>query len=377
MKLLIINIDRDNDFGRKAKIKSPIIGIKDNEEAAFKLGRADPEDSDVNAIFLAISLYDKLHNEGKEVEIVTLCGDISVGIVSDQKIADQLDTVIKQTGADEAILITDGAEDEYVLPIVQSRIKIRSIQRVSVKQSEQLEDTYYRVIKMLDDEKVKKQFILPLTLILLVGATFILLNMAASGFGAILFTLGVYLLIRVFNLERTITKALHEVKSGILTGKLSFYTYLVSLVILVIGGVYSYNKTDFNPELLWAIPVLSFLLNMTWPIVFAGLVATSGRFTDMYVHEKKVHWSSWIIPFSLFAFGFIASAIFESLYISLLNNFSIAPFSTWSFIGFITVGVLIAFIGMVSYHYIKEMYGVEEQEKEIEEQLSSLADTSK
>jgi uncharacterized membrane protein len=34
MKTLVLNVDRDDDFGRKAKIKSPIIGINDNIDAA-------------------------------------------------------------------------------------------------------------------------------------------------------------------------------------------------------------------------------------------------------------------------------------------------------------------------------------------------------
>jgi len=86
MKILVLNVDRDDDFGRKAKVKTPIIGIQDNLDAANKLGRADPEDSDLNAIFLAISTYDRLRGEGKDVEVATLCGDISVGMKSDQKI---------------------------------------------------------------------------------------------------------------------------------------------------------------------------------------------------------------------------------------------------------------------------------------------------
>ena len=49
-KTLILNIDRDDDFGRKAKVKSPIIGIESNVDAANRLGRVDPEDSDLNAI---------------------------------------------------------------------------------------------------------------------------------------------------------------------------------------------------------------------------------------------------------------------------------------------------------------------------------------
>ncbi|UCH72543.1 MAG: DUF373 family protein, partial [Thermoplasmatales archaeon] len=198
MKTLILNVDRDDDFGRKAKVKSPIIGIKNNIDAANKLGQTDPEDSDLNAIFSAISTYKLLAEEGKDVEIATICGHINVGLKSDDILSKQLEEVIKKTGAQDVILLSDGAEDEYILPIVQSRIKITSVKRVSVKQSKELEYTYYRILKILDDEKIQKQFLLPITLILIVWGIFVLLQMASAGFGAMLLTLGAYLLIRIF-----------------------------------------------------------------------------------------------------------------------------------------------------------------------------------
>ena len=124
MKTLILNVDRDDDFGRKAKVTSPIIGIRDNLDAANKLGQKDPEDSDLNAIFSAISTYNELKKENKDVEVTTICGHINVGLKSDEILSQQLEKVIKTTGAEEVILITDGAEDEYILPIIESRIKI-------------------------------------------------------------------------------------------------------------------------------------------------------------------------------------------------------------------------------------------------------------
>ena len=284
--------------------------------------------------------------------------------------------MIKETNTTEAILISDGAEDEYILPLIQSRMKITSIQRVSVKQSKQIEDTYYKIIKMLDDDKVKKQFLLPIALILLVWAIFAILDLAASGFGAILFTLGAYLLVRVFNWEKNISIIWDEMKSGLLTGKLSFYTYIISIVIIAVSFFYAYNNTDFNPELLWMIPTSQFLNSIIWAIVGAGLLSSFGRVTDMYVREKKVNWSYWIVPFSLFSFGFIASAIFGALYDSLIADFSIEPFLNMNFIGYISVGILIAFMGAVTYHYIKDMYVLERHEKDIEEQTAKLLEST-
>lgn len=377
MKTLILNVDRDDDFGRKAKVATPIIGVKDNIDAANKLGQSDPEDSDLNAIYSAISTYNKLHDENKEVEIATICGHINVGIKSDEILSQQLEMVISKTKADNLILVTDGLEDEHILPIIQSRIKITSIKRVAVKQSKELEDTYFRLVKILDDEKVQKQFILPIALVLIVWAFFVLLGMAASGFGAILLTLGLYLLIRVFRWERNIATICREIKSGFLTGRLSIYTYIIATVIIVAFGILAYyevTNTSFTPEV-ELLPALYFIIKIIWGVVFAGLIAIFGRVVDIYVKDKRAPWNYWIAPFSLFAFGFISSAVFSALYQALENwpiKFNMNPFLTLSFIGYTTTGILIALVGAITYHYIKEIHSTEEKEFEIEEQTSKL-----
>jgi putative membrane protein len=378
MKTLVLNVDRDDDFGRKAKIRSPIIGINNNIDAANKLGQADPEDSDLNAIYFAISTYNSLINEKKDVEIATICGHINVGFKSDEILSKQLEYVLKISGADNVVLVSDGAEDEYILPIVQSRIKITSVNRVAVKQSKELEDTYFKIIKILEDEKVQKQFFLPIALVLIVWSFFVLLDMAASGFGAILLTLGIYLLIRVFRWEKTIAVMWNEIKSGFLTGKLSIYTYILSIVILIVFGIFAYYNTNFNFEVA-LLPLLSFLNNMVWGIVIAGLIVVFGRAIDIYVRDKKSPWTYWLVPFSLLAFGFVSSAVFQALYKSLINwpqSFNATPFLTISFIGYASTGIMIALVGAITYHYIKELYLTEGKKLEIEKQTAQLLDKS-
>ncbi|KYK22991.1 hypothetical protein AYK21_03130 [Thermoplasmatales archaeon SG8-52-2] len=373
MNTLVLNVDRDDDFGRKTKVKSPIIGIEDNIDAANKLGQADPEDSDLNAIFSAISTYKTLTSQNKNVEIATICGHMNVGIKSDEIISHQLEHVIKVTNADNVILVTDGAEDEHIVPIIQSRIKITSINRVSVKQSTELEDTYFRIVKILDDEKVQKQFLLPIALVLIVWAFFVLLDMAASGFGAILLTLGGYLLIRVFRWERNLAAMWLEIKSGLLTGRLSIYTFILAVVILVANVIlafYNVTNTTFGSDV-ELLPLLLFIINMIWGIVIAGVVVIFGRVIDIYVKDKIKPWNYWIAPFSIFAFGFISYAIFRSLYDALINwpvKFDLTPFFTVRFIGYISTGIMIALIGAISHHYIKEIHAPEEENVEIEKQ---------
>ena len=146
MKTLVIALDRDDDVGRKTGLKSPIIGRENNIEAAVKLGLADPEDSDTNAIFEAIKTHYRMVSDEMEVEVVTICGDTRVGTRSDIKIANTLDKVIELTGATRAILVTDGAEDNEVIPIIRSRLKIDSTRVVVIKQAKQIEDAVYLVL---------------------------------------------------------------------------------------------------------------------------------------------------------------------------------------------------------------------------------------
>lgn len=382
VKILILNVDRDDDFGRKAQVQSPIIGLQSNLDAAMRLGRSDPEDSDLNAVFFAIQVFDSMKAEGADVEVVTLCGDINIGVKSDQRLAEQLDRVIAETHAEEAVLVSDGAEDEYILPLIQSRLKITAVQRVSVKQSRQIEDTYYRIVKLLDEDKVKKQFFLPIALILMVWAVFAIFGMAASGFGAILFTLGIYLLIRTFNSEKKLAALWHEFRQGLLIGRPSFYTTILAIVIIVVTVFYAYNKTPFNMEINLIIPVLAFLNSITWGLVAAGLLFAFGRVTDLFIRKKKILWTYWIVPFSLFSYGFVASAVFGTLESSIRdyfnsNEFSIEPFLGVTFVGYVAAGVIIAFIGAISYHYIKEQHAIDEFELDIDEQMSKASNQAK
>ena len=52
--VLVVCVDRDDDFGRKARVQGPIVGRKANLNAAVKLALADPEDLDSNCTFAAV-----------------------------------------------------------------------------------------------------------------------------------------------------------------------------------------------------------------------------------------------------------------------------------------------------------------------------------
>jgi uncharacterized membrane protein len=107
------------------------------------------------------------------------------------------------------------------------------------------------------------------------------------------------------------------------------------------------------------------------------LLAAVGQVTDLYIRQKKILWSYWVVPFSLFAFGFIGSILFDTFgqviwEYSKGNGFLMDPFYTLSFWGYISAGLIIVFIGAISYHYIKEEYIHEAYEADIEEQTQRI-----
>ncbi|MDD1662115.1 MAG: DUF373 family protein, partial [Methanomicrobiales archaeon] len=169
-RTLVLCVDRDDDIGYKAQVESPVIGREASLAAATALALADPEDSDVNAIFQGIRIYDDLVKRGEGVSLAILAGDHTDMIQGDRKIAAGLEQVIRTTGAASCILVSDGAEDEFVLPIIQSRIQVESVRRVIVSQMPNLESSYYTIKKLINDPKISRVFLAPIGLAMLLYA---------------------------------------------------------------------------------------------------------------------------------------------------------------------------------------------------------------
>src|SRR3972149_4833946 len=161
MKTLVLCVDRDDDLGVKTGLKGPIIGRDDNLAAAMKLGLADPEDSDVNALLSAIAVYDDLARQGVDAEVATICGDVRVGSVSDLVLTQQLDRVLEGGRPDRAFLVSDGAEDEAFAPILGSRIRVDHVRRVFVRQTATVQSMYYQFAKQMKNPKGGRERLAP------------------------------------------------------------------------------------------------------------------------------------------------------------------------------------------------------------------------
>ncbi len=208
-RIIVLCVDRDGDIGAKAHVKTPVIGRKENLEAAVTLALSDPEEPDANAMFEAVRIYDRLKGEAnpkETLEIATIAGSELGGVGADRKIAAELGQLLNSFPASEVILVVDGYSDEAVLPLVQSRVPVSSVSRIVVKHSESIEETaalFSRYLKMIVNNPRYSRFMLgvPGILVLIAGILW-MFNLLSVFWIVFIFVLSAILVIKGFGADK-------------------------------------------------------------------------------------------------------------------------------------------------------------------------------
>ena len=205
-KLLVICVDRDNDVGEKAGIITPVIGRDACIEAAQRLALEDPEDADSNSIFSAIKTYEDLISKGYQVEVVTVAGVKDRGVQADEKILVEIRKSLEEFSANGAVIVSDGEDDESVIPVIQNVLPVVSVQRVVMKVSRSVEYSYAvfgKYLKMVAyDSKYSKFFLGVPGILLLIGGIGTYFDFTAQIFAVLVSILGGAFLIRAFDIDR-------------------------------------------------------------------------------------------------------------------------------------------------------------------------------
>jgi putative membrane protein len=238
--ILVLSIDRDNDFGKKASVQGPIIGRKDNLNAAAKLALADPNDSDANTVFAAVKKFDEVKGQFKNVQVATLTGAGKIGFESDRRINEQLDSVLENFPADAIVLVTDGAEDDQVMPILQSRAPVISKETVIIKQAKEVESAYYSIKEALGDPDIARiVFLIPGIVILLWGIL-IYLGQEKLFFMGMIGIIGLFFILKGTGLEAMIAKGVTSLTKSISLQRYSFSFYIGTIFVFLIGVFAAY-----------------------------------------------------------------------------------------------------------------------------------------
>jgi putative membrane protein len=306
-RTLVLSVDRDDDIGYKAGLESPVVGRDACLAAANALALVDPEDSDVNAIFQAVKVADGLAADGEEVEVAIVAGDHLRMIEGDRKIARDLERVIARTGATECILVTDGAEDDFVLPIIQSRIAVSSVRRVVVTQMVNLEGTYYILKKLLDDPKISRPLLVPVGLAMLLFAIAYLLGYPEGAMIVVVGVIGVYLLFRGLGYEDIFGSSYRALATSLSHGRFTLVTNLAAVLLMIIGAITGITTMIVHymggDQANGLFMVLAFAYGAIPWWVSAGLVSSAGRLVDVWLGERGEVWRVLLLPFLTLAAG--------------------------------------------------------------------------
>jgi putative membrane protein len=275
-KILIICVDRDNDL-KKVKKSGPIIGREANIEAAKSLLLYDPEDTDGNAILLAVKTYDEvLKDKTKDPKIVTLTGHEDLGYKADKNVTKQLEKVLSEFPATSCVFVSDGADDDVLIPIISSRVKIISKRNLTMKQAKELESTWVLILNKLKEPYFAKIFFgVPGFLIVL----FLASEYFGFGWRPVAGLLGVYLIVKAFGVDEIFLSSL----KSLFAPELSSIIYVISFLLVLIGLIGGITKYYGSPS------IEGFADGSRFFIIFVGIsivILFAGRVLNLFSYKK-------------------------------------------------------------------------------------------
>ncbi|MFH1285085.1 MAG: DUF373 family protein [Candidatus Micrarchaeota archaeon] len=285
-RILVICVDRDDDLSAKAGISGPVIGREANINAATKLVMADPEEPDANTIFEAVKIYDSISVENT-AQVATFTGNARLGYSADKEVSKQLERVLQEFPAESCIFVSDGASDDEVLPLIQSRVRIESKRVVVMKQAKELEKTYFVLL-----EKLREPYYARLIFGIPALILFSLLVSESLGYGwkPVAVVVSIYLFAKAFGIEESILHFLSGFK--ISADRISFIIYLAVIPLLIIAlsmGFEEYLRVTtraldpvVDPMEISAYALRRTLLLLPW----AMLLLIGGRAVDLFMEKR-------------------------------------------------------------------------------------------
>jgi len=245
-KLLVICIDRDDDLGRKTGISTPVVGRNACIEAAQRLALEDPEDADSNSIFFAVKTYEDLVSKGYKAQVITVTGVENRGVQADEKVASEIKSVLKKFSANGAVIVSDGEDDEMVIPVIQNVIPVISVQRVVMQVSRTIEHSYAVFGKFLKlvmyNPKYSKFFLGVPGILLLIGGIGAVTGYNVEIFAVLITILGGAFLIRAFDIDKAWTNWAKPTPEGF-TRMFTLITGLILIAASIPAGI-----TTVSPE---------------------------------------------------------------------------------------------------------------------------------
>jgi putative membrane protein len=233
-RVLVVCIDRDDDLGKNGGVETPVFGRDQCINAGTRLAIEDPEDADSNAIFGAVKIYEELVTKGYETEVAVITGTYNRGIEADEKISSELIQVLSKFKAEGVVIVSDGEDDETVIPLIQAMVPVISIQRIIIRHSRSVEYSYAvfgKYVKMLVYDPRYSKFFLGVPGALLISSGFAtIFGFTREALAIVLSVLGVAFVMRAFDIDKSISSLNRTTPSTFIR---IFSTFAGIMIILV------------------------------------------------------------------------------------------------------------------------------------------------
>lgn len=247
-KLLVLCVDRDDDVGVKAQVRTPVLGSDACADIASRLAMADPEEADANAIFAAVKINEELKSKGHLTEVAVVAGSFKGGLEADQKLRRELLQVISRFSAEGAILVSDGVDDSEILPVLQGVVPVISTKHIVIKHSARIEETYAvfgRYLRTLVYDPRYSKFALGVPgLILMSWAILAIFQLLNLGITVTLAILGIALVVRGFELDKQ-SMSLSRLK---LSSYIRLFSFVAGLLVIGTGAFQGFSAISPTSE---------------------------------------------------------------------------------------------------------------------------------
>ncbi|WP_459878180.1 DUF373 family protein [Halorubrum gandharaense] len=306
MTTLVICVDRSGAIGRAANVPMPVAGWEAVRSLVTDVGLADPEDASVNCLLEALRIARDLRDEREEAVVAVVSGTTDAPVGADRSIAAQLDDLVDRYDPSSAVVVVDSAEDERVVPIVESRMPVDAVDRVVVRQARDLESTYYLLKQFLADEELRSTVMVPFGVaLLLLPALFYWLS-PAEALAGVAGLLGAALLYKGLSIDRFVAGVPERTREALYAGQVSIVTYVVAAGLTLVGsffGVLSASELAGDPPVL--VEVTDFAYAAVPWLTVAGLTAAVGRLLDELIRDEGIRSPFLNLPFVILAVGLV------------------------------------------------------------------------
>lgn len=332
-KLLVICVDRDDDVGRKTGITTPVVGRDSCINAAQRLALEDPEDADSNAIFYAVKTYEDLVSKGYNTEVAVVTGVQKRGVQADEKIVSEIKSILEKFSANGAVIVSDGEDDEMVIPVIQNVVPVVSVQRVVMQVSRTIEHSYAvfgKFLKMVVYDKNYSKFFLGVPgILLLIGGIGTVVGYTAEIFAVLVSILGGAFLIRAFDIDKSWSNWTKATPTGFIR-IFALITGVILILASVPAGVTNVDSQLFGAEMSFEqsisnqVVVGQFLQGL-FPFLWIGLGTISvGILISNWLNRKLKHISD-VLRIIVLAAIYPTVAQFANILTTNESSFTLIP----------------------------------------------------